>query len=78
MIGQRYDVKLHIPYFTDTDSEKLYDLFNDGFNLFTQPNPVAQNLYNDLSYQASMSIWERFNPRIKTHSKLCSTAETDC
>jgi ATP-dependent helicase HepA len=47
-IGQRYDVKLHIPYFTDTDSEKLYDLFNDGFNLFTQPNPVAQNLYNDL------------------------------
>ena len=47
-IGQRYDVKLHIPYFEGTQSEHLFKLFNDGFNLFTVPNPVAQNLYDNL------------------------------
>lgn len=49
-IGQRYDVKLHVPYFSGTDSEQLYRLFSEGFNLFKKPNPVAQNLFNHLVF----------------------------
>lgn len=49
-IGQRYNVQIHIPYFQDTDSEQLFKLYDEGFNLFEAPNPVAQNLFETLEF----------------------------
>lgn len=48
-IGQRYNVQIHVPYFLDSESEQLYRLYEEGFNLFAAPNPVAQNLFEKLA-----------------------------
>ncbi len=52
-IGQRYDVQIHIPYFQDTESEQVFRIFEEGFNLFQAPNPIAQSLFDQLELPLS-------------------------
>ena len=49
-IGQRRDVQIHIPYLEGTDSETLFRLYHEGMNLFSAPNPVAQNLFSTADF----------------------------
>ncbi len=45
-IGQKHDIQLHIPYFEDHSSERLFELLNMGVDVFSHPNPLAQSLLN--------------------------------
>lgn len=66
-IGQRYDVKLHIPYFINTESDQLLKIFADGFDLFTKPNPIAQNLFNEMNFP--LANIEQELPKIKINNQ---------
>lgn len=45
-IGQKFDIQLHIPFFEDHVSERLFELLNVGVDVFSHPNPLAQSLLN--------------------------------
>ncbi|HCM06167.1 MAG TPA: hypothetical protein DIC30_09180 [Oceanospirillales bacterium] len=45
-IGQKHDIQLHIPYFEEHGSERLFELLNIGVDVFSHPNPLAQSLLN--------------------------------
>ena len=45
-IGQKHDIQLHIPYFEEHCSERLFELLNVGVDVFSHPNPLAQSLLN--------------------------------
>ena len=45
-IGQKHDIQLHIPYFEEHSSERLFELLNIGVDVFSHPNPLAQSLLN--------------------------------
>jgi ATP-dependent helicase HepA len=45
-IGQKFDIQLHIPYFEGHSSERLFELLNQGVDVFSHPNPLAQSLLN--------------------------------
>ncbi len=45
-IGQKFDIQLHIPYFENHTSERLFELLNVGVDVFSHPNPLAQSLLN--------------------------------
>ncbi len=45
-IGQKFDIQLHIPYFEGHASERLFELLNQGVDVFSHPNPLAQSLLN--------------------------------
>lgn len=45
-IGQKFDIQLHIPFFEDHVSERLFEILNVGVDVFSHPNPLAQSLLN--------------------------------
>lgn len=45
-IGQKFDIQLHVPYFEDHASSRLFELLNEGVDVFSHPNPLAQSLLN--------------------------------
>jgi ATP-dependent helicase HepA len=45
-IGQKFDIQLHIPYFENHSSERLFELLNQGVDVFSHPNPLAQSILN--------------------------------
>lgn len=45
-IGQKFDIQLHIPFFEEHASERLFELLNVGVDVFSHPNPLAQALLN--------------------------------
>ncbi|MBD3647549.1 MAG: RNA polymerase-associated protein RapA, partial [Pseudomonadales bacterium] len=47
-IGQRNDVAIHIPYLDGTQKARLYRWYAEGMDCFASPNPVAQNLFDEL------------------------------
>ncbi len=47
-IGQKNDVKIHIPYFISAPGERLYRLYEEGLSLFSAPNPAAQSVFDEI------------------------------
>lgn len=46
-IGQARDVHIYIPFLQGTAGEDLYRWYEEGVNAFSEPNPVAQALFNE-------------------------------
>jgi ATP-dependent helicase HepA len=47
-IGQLNDVILHIPTLSGFKSGDLFRWFDEGMDLFSEPNPVGQSVFDDL------------------------------
>ncbi|MFT4853598.1 MAG: ATP-dependent helicase HepA [Candidatus Azotimanducaceae bacterium] len=47
-IGQRQDVKIHIPYIEHSATARLYQWYAEGLGLFVGPNAIAQGLFDEL------------------------------
>jgi ATP-dependent helicase HepA len=47
-IGQRQDVKIHIPYIEHSATARLYQWYAEGLDLFVAPNAIAQGLFDEL------------------------------
>jgi ATP-dependent helicase HepA len=47
-IGQRQDVKIHIPYIEHSATARLYQWYAEGLDLFVGPNAIAQGLFDEL------------------------------
>ncbi|MFT6518043.1 MAG: ATP-dependent helicase HepA [Candidatus Azotimanducaceae bacterium] len=47
-IGQRQDVKIHIPYIEHSATARLYRWYAEGLDLFVAPNAIAQGLFDEL------------------------------
>ncbi len=50
-IGQSSDVMIHVPYLQGTRQAALFKWMHEGMNLFDEPNPVAQAIFDDLAPQ---------------------------
>ncbi|MBY4677319.1 RNA polymerase-associated protein RapA [Marinobacterium arenosum] len=50
-IGQRHDVKIHVPYYQGCAQEVLLDWYQDGINAFEQTCPAGQLLYRQFAEQ---------------------------
>ncbi len=47
-IGQSRDVTITIPFLKGSQSENLVRWYHEAMDLFTEPNPVGQSLFDDL------------------------------
>ncbi|MFP6808091.1 MAG: RNA polymerase-associated protein RapA [Pseudomonadales bacterium] len=47
-IGQNNDVTIYIPYFEDSVTQDLVRWYHEALDLFSEPNPVGQSLFDDL------------------------------
>lgn len=47
-IGQTETIQLHVYYFSDSAQSTLFQWYNKGLNVFTQPNPAALAVYTQL------------------------------
>ena len=45
-IGQENTIHIHVPYFKDTASEKLFKWYHNGLNIFNKVNPAAYALFS--------------------------------
>ncbi len=54
-IGQKNDVTLYIPYFENAKNENLFRWYHEAMDLFSEPNPVGQNLFDELFAKFSES-----------------------
>ena len=61
-IGQAADVTVHIPYLTGTPQAALFHWFHDGMDLFSEPNPVAQGIYDELAPRFAEVAAELYRP----------------
>lgn len=55
-IGQKFDIQLHVPYFEGHSSERLFELLNQGVDVFSHPNPLAQSLLNHHHSEMKMAL----------------------
>ena len=46
-IGQRREVHIHIPWIEGTPAADLFRWYHEGVNAFSEPNPVAQGLFDE-------------------------------
>ena len=46
-IGQSQDVSIHIPYMSPSKTANLFRWYHESMDLFSQPNPVGQNIYDE-------------------------------
>ncbi|QQD21517.1 RNA polymerase-associated protein RapA [Oceanospirillaceae bacterium ASx5O] len=57
-IGQKQDIRIHIPAFADHAAGRWVHILHDGLDIFTRPNPAAQPLleqHRDAIEQALLS-----------------------
>ncbi|MEO2176993.1 MAG: RNA polymerase-associated protein RapA [bacterium] len=73
-IGQRQDVKIHIPYFTGTAGERLYRFYEEALGVFTAPNPAAQSIFDEL---AGSILDDDLDHLIATATALNATRQTE-
>ncbi len=65
-IGQAEDVKIHIPYIEGSGTERLYQWYAKGLNLFSGPNAVAQSIYDELIHEFATADFDEFLQRSET------------
>lgn len=54
-IGQQNDVVLHIPTLSGFSSGNLFRWFDEAMDLFSEPNPVAQSVFDELIDEFSVT-----------------------
>lgn len=54
-IGQQNDVTIHVPVLESTAQAALLRIYDQGLGIFTSPNPVAQNVFDELVTDLSAS-----------------------
>ncbi|MFT6432597.1 MAG: ATP-dependent helicase HepA [Candidatus Azotimanducaceae bacterium] len=54
-IGQKNDVTIHAPVLESTAQASLLRIYDQGLGIFTSPNPVAQNVFDELVTDLSTS-----------------------
>ena len=47
-IGQQHDVAIHVPYAPGSPQQGLLRLYDEAFNIFSAPNPAAQQIFDAL------------------------------
>ena len=62
-IGQAQDVKIHIPYIEGSGTERLYQWYAKGLNLFCGPNAVAQSIFDELIHEFATADFDEFLQR---------------
>lgn len=50
-IGQENTIHIHVPYFKGAASEKLFNWYHKGLNLFSKTCPAAFSIFNELKPQ---------------------------
>ncbi|HFC29474.1 MAG TPA: RNA polymerase-associated protein RapA, partial [Oceanospirillales bacterium] len=50
-IGQEEVIKIHVPFFENTASEKLFRWYHEGLNLFHKTNPAAYTIFKQQKEQ---------------------------
>ncbi|MBV1878076.1 MAG: RNA polymerase-associated protein RapA [Pseudomonadales bacterium] len=68
-IGQRNDVNIHIPYFINSPTERLFEFFHAGVRSFTAPNPVAQSIFDELFAVQFMDLSNREMASLIEHAQ---------
>lgn len=53
-IGQLNDVRIHIPYLEGTLGHAMFRWYDEGVQIFAEPNPVAQSLFETLSSEIGL------------------------
>jgi ATP-dependent helicase HepA len=64
-IGQANDVNIHVPYLADTAQDRLFHWYHLGMELFSEPNPVAQTLADELSSDLLQADFDAFITRTR-------------
>ena len=62
-IGQTEDVKIHIPYLKGSATERLYQWYAEGLDLFVGPSAVAQGIFDELLAEFTTADLATFIPR---------------
>ncbi|MEJ6591120.1 MAG: RNA polymerase-associated protein RapA [SAR86 cluster bacterium] len=62
-IGQAQDFKIHTPYIDGTGTERLYQWYAKGLNLFCGPNAVAQSIFDELIHEFATADFDEFLQR---------------
>ena len=52
-IGQQRDVSIHVPFLKSTIQSSLLRIYDHGLGIFDAPNPVAQNVFDELVTELS-------------------------
>lgn len=55
-IGQRNDVNIHVPYFSNTPQEIMLNWYHQGLNAFEQTCPIGAIAYDELEEQLQESL----------------------
>ena len=65
-IGQQDIVNIHLPYFAATAQEVLLNFFSDCLQIFSQPNPVATQVCQQLQGDIQQMLQEHSNHQLVT------------
>ncbi len=63
-IGQQFPVKIHIPYIEGTPTARLFRWYAEGVGAFTEPNPVAQGLFDEFSERLQTEAIDQLLPEV--------------
>jgi len=63
-IGQKHDIKIHLPYFENTAQQVLIDWYHLGLDALSHHSPAASSLYQQLQPMLMQSLE---SPEDKTH-----------
>ena len=63
-IGQEQTIKIHVPYFENTASERLFNWYHDGLNLFHKTNPAAYAIFKQQKQQLSALLSQQVEQKI--------------
>lgn len=72
-IGQKQDIKIHIPYITETAQEVLFNWIHRGINLFSQSCSAGYELYKQCAEQLDQLV---NNSPLEDQSQLDNLIET--
>ncbi len=55
-IGQKHDVKIHVPFFVNSSQHVMLDWFHDGLNSFELTCPAGTSVYEEVKEQLHFSL----------------------
>ncbi len=64
-IGQQRDVTIHVPFLESTEQSSLLRIYDEGLGIFDAPNPVAQNVFDELVTDLSSDGLQQLTDQLK-------------
>ncbi len=55
-IGQQHDINIHVPYFSDSSQQRLFEWYHQGHNAFLSTSPTAQALEQQFADQLEPAL----------------------